>query len=616
MDKVQLRRMTCMSPPSARPNLQIIPNLALLALARPLTHAAGHTYAAIWPHVNRPVAPSPPPGSAARLSRELVLVRDDGQLLFDLLPDPGPPRRSDAQAAAPLDCYLPRHPPLPDDRLWSGAGVQRYLDGYRPDPAAVFASLVAVMEQFVDFTGSLGPPDLMAEFFATYILTTWLSPAFPFLGLLWLTGDNGSGKSRLLALLARLAHLGLFLPVPPPSSALRALASLGATLAVDDADFLGPRANRGQWALTARYALLLAGRQRGALLPVTLDPPGRLVGLRHTRQLDVSGPRLFASVHPPHPSIARYFVVVPLVRTAQATLAAADPDDPAAWPAGLTLAGLVDELWALALSHLRHLPPHLPLAAQAAASPSQPIPLLGSSIQPWHALLATAGWLSTVGVPGLLERLLGLAQAYHQSRPAAQTADVTVLVLRALFACVSHAYSQLIDRVAAAALSAYDHVHGAFDDNRFDADTNDADTNDDDTADDAYDAKKQNAARLFERRAAREAWTLAYITNPDRAAPPLPTSFAVTSADILDAMRELAADLDPEPSLDSLTPNLIGRILRQLRLVPHRSANTRLWIITPATLARLARAYGLPLPNFLAAHFPAAPAPSSTTPPP
>jgi hypothetical protein len=442
--------------------VELLPDPLLPVLARPLSIVGDHTYAAIWPYVRRRGAPRP-------IGRELIFVRDDGHLVIGSAEDSAPPE---------LLLPLPARPPLPEDRLWSGAGLQRYLDGSRPDPADVFRRLVAVLNQFVDFTGSLAEPALMAEFFATYILTTWFSPAFSILGLLWITGDHGAGKSRLLSLLARLAHLGLFLPVPPPPAALRALAGLGASLAVDDANFLGHQSPAFNWSSPSRHSLLLAGRQRGALVTVTQVGPGVAHGARHTRQLDVSGPRIFAAVHQPQPAIAGYFLVVPLVRTAAVALAAADPADPAAWPAGMSPRDLVDDLWALALSRLRDLPPHLPLAAQAAAAPAPQLPftpavaatpLLGASLQPWHALLAVASWLSASGpgtaVPGLLNRLLGLAQAYHAHRPAFETSDFTILILRALFECVSAQYSAL----ASAALATF-----------ADDDNDDNDDNDDD----------------------------------------------------------------------------------------------------------------------------------------
>src|SRR5205814_1652762 len=136
-------------------------------------------YVAIWPYVNRSLAGvrRARRSTANPVARELILVRDDGQLLIapslaaNASPrDPTQHRRVGAPQP-PSEWFLPSRPPFPADRLWSGAGVQRYLDGHRPDPAAVFNSLVAVLKQFVDFTGSLGPPALMAEFFATYVLT-------------------------------------------------------------------------------------------------------------------------------------------------------------------------------------------------------------------------------------------------------------------------------------------------------------------------------------------------------------------------------------------------------------------------------------------------------------
>jgi hypothetical protein len=84
---------------------------------------------------------------------------------------------------------------------------------------------------------------------------------------------------------------------------------------------------------------------------------------------------------------------------------------------------------------------------------------------------------------------------------------------------------------------------------------------------------------------------------------------------VLDAMLRLAADLDPDLPLDSLTPNLVGRLLRQLRLQPHRTASLRAWACNTVGLARLARAYGVPIPPYLARPFAAAEPPISTSSP-
>jgi hypothetical protein len=220
-------------------------------------------------------------------------------------------------------------------------------------------------------------------------------------------------------------------------------------------------------------------------------------------------------------------------------------------------------------------------------------------------------------VPGLLDRLLGLARAYYANRPAPETADLTVLALRGLFECVSTIYHELFQHDLAASVAEYNRAGGTV--GKDEDETNDDDTGSDtNDADDANDAKTQKAVRNIERRIARADWDTAHSSDSDPTAPQIPAfppSFTFTSAMVLDAMRRLAADLDPDLPLDSLTPNLVGRILRQLRLKPHRTASLRVWACTTVGLARLARAYGVPIPSDLAQHFaPAQPSPSTSSP--
>src|SRR5262249_23002375 len=119
---------------------------------------------------------------------------------------------------------------------WSGAGVKRYLAGHRPDPAEVFARVVRVIDQFVDFRRSLAPQQTMCELVACYVLATWLLDAFDVVGYLWPNGDKGAGKTNFLHVVCELAYLGQVLLAGGSYAALRDLADYGATLAFDDAE--------------------------------------------------------------------------------------------------------------------------------------------------------------------------------------------------------------------------------------------------------------------------------------------------------------------------------------------------------------------------------------------
>jgi hypothetical protein len=118
---------------------------------------------------------------------------------------------------------------------------------------------------------------------------------------------------------------------------------------------------------------------------------------------------------------------------------------------------------------------------------------------------------------------------------------------------------------------------------------------------------------------ARSDWGLSdsLVSSQSAAAypPPLPRIFTFTAAQVLDALGRLAADQDWDIPRSSLTPNVIGRLLGQLRLQSHRTAQLRTWSLTAVGLARLARAYAVPIPPQLAGHF-AAPAPLAPSHPP
>src|SRR5690606_5130303 len=75
--------------------------------------------------------------------------------------------------------------------------------------------------------------------------------------------------------------------------------------------------------------------------------------------------------------------------------------------------------------------------------------LTGRNLEPWRALLATAGWLSSGGVrmtrdecgarselvtrnSTLVTRMMALSVAYQKERPNVEAADLTALVIRAL----------------------------------------------------------------------------------------------------------------------------------------------------------------------------------------
>src|SRR5262249_7970639 len=112
------------------------------------------------------------------------------------------------------------------NRAWTGAGVQRYLDGERPPPAEVFRQVVGVVGRFMDFNRSFAPPEVVVELMSGFVLASYLLDAFDVAPFLWPTGDKGSGKSNLLYTTTEMAYLGLVVLAGGPARTPAGLAGL------------------------------------------------------------------------------------------------------------------------------------------------------------------------------------------------------------------------------------------------------------------------------------------------------------------------------------------------------------------------------------------------------
>jgi hypothetical protein len=383
-------------------------------IRRPLAMIDGRSYAAIWPYVKVTRTEAlDKQGNVVRLpqpevttEQRLFIVRDDGVVFGDGGHKPF--------ADLGLDIQLPEIPVK--EKLWAASSVKAYRAGTRPAPAALFRQVVSVVDRFIDFDRSLGSQQTMCELVACYILATWFLDAFTVIGYLWPNGEKGSGKTQLLTVIAELAYLGHMILAGGSYASLRDLADYGATLCFDDAEHVMDL-KRGD---PDKRALLLAGNRRGSTIPVKEPVNGRAWRTRHVQTFC---PRLFSAIRLPDPVLASRTIIVPLIRTADPEKANADPLDYRLWP--LPREQLVNDLWALALSHMADLPKYDATVADTAT-------LLGRNLEPWRAILAVAHWLTDCGVTALANRIDALAQAYQQERRNLDEHDLMPLVIQAL----------------------------------------------------------------------------------------------------------------------------------------------------------------------------------------
>lgn len=401
-----------------------------LAIRKPLTLINGHAYSATWVNVRRTVWAEK--GKDGKLiehrspviteSRVLCIVRDDGVIFSDT-------DLSKFGNWQPLD-KLGLTVSLPTEgdpsKVWSGAGVKQYLGGARPEPVDAFHRVVDVVNRFIDFELSLADQATMTEFIACYVLVSYLLDAFDVVGYLWPNGQGGSGKTTLIQLIAELGYLGLLILVGGSYASLRDLSDYGAVLCFDDAEVIAGGKHNQDKLDPDKRALLLAGNRRGSTVPLKELTPQRTWRLRY---VSTFCPRTFSAIQMPDPILASRTIIVPLIRTIDTSKANIVPVNYPAWPHDRNQ--LIDDLWALGLVYLPELPRHTIAAKEAAR-------LSGRALEPWHAILGVAHWLTERGVPGLYQRIENLSVTYQRERADLETFNPALYALRALVDLASH----------------------------------------------------------------------------------------------------------------------------------------------------------------------------------
>jgi hypothetical protein len=258
---------------------------------------------------------------------------------------------------------------------------------------------------------------------ACYIMATWFLDAFKVIGFMWPNGERGSGKTQLLSLIAELGYLGQLILAGGSFASLRDMADYGATLCFDDAENLSdPKRTDPD-----KRTLLLAGNRRGNTVPVKEPAPDRTW---RTRYVNTFCARAFSAIRLPDQVLASRTIIVPLIRTPDRHRANADPLEYSLWPHDRRM--LIDSLWSLALGHLAELPKYESQINERAT-------LTGRNLEPWRALLAVAAWIEDAGVIGLYARMEKLSVDYQSERGEMESADPTILVIRALCRCAINA---------------------------------------------------------------------------------------------------------------------------------------------------------------------------------
>ena len=300
-----------------------------------------------------------------------------------------------------------RDPPtaLGSASRWSYAHVREYLGNETPDPVEAYLSVEYLLNKYVDFREE-GTSDVLA----LWIIGSYLYPLFEAYPYLALTGPKGSGKTKTLDLIARLAFNGRVSSNMSPASLFRVVQATRGMLGIDEAEQL----SNPRHPATADLRLLLnAGYKRGS-------PAIRCEGDDHrVVEFEVYGPKVIASIRGLEDVLESRCILIHMLRTtgARGNLILSEEGEDWAWAR--------HRLYCFALQHFAAVRQHYLASTGTESLSNRPAEL-------WRPLLAIAACLEDLGATELLEKARSVA--LHKTEEANESGldDWRVALLLAL----------------------------------------------------------------------------------------------------------------------------------------------------------------------------------------
>lgn len=271
---------------------------------------------------------------------------------------------------------------LPVGRLsltrWSWSHVQAYLKGDSPSPVEVFQRTRQLLEEYVDFRDE-GTSDVLA----LWVMGTYLYPLFEAFPYIAIQGPKGSGKTKTLTLLEKMAFNARLASSLSPAALFRVVQATRGVLCVDEAERLSD--SRDPVASDLRL-LLNAGYKRGS-------PAMRCEGDDyHVAEFEVYGPKVIASIRGLEDVLESRCIRINMLRTTG--------------PKGNRVVSEIGEDWAEARHRLYCFAlQHFPGIREAYLRGDSANGLNNRQGELWRPLLALAAYLEEQGATGLLQRI-------------------------------------------------------------------------------------------------------------------------------------------------------------------------------------------------------------------
>ncbi len=197
-----------------------------------------------------------------------------------------------------------RDPPtaLGNVTRWEYSDIQAYLKGDTPDPVEVYLETERLLDKYLDFREK-GTSDVLV----LWAMGTYLYPLFEAFPYVALQGPKGSGKTKTLDVVAKLAFNARISSSMSSASLFRVVQATRGMLGIDEAERLS--SSKDPAAADLRL-LLNAGYKRGS-------PAIRCEGDDHrVVEFEVYGPKMIASIRGLEDVLESRCILISMLRTA------------------------------------------------------------------------------------------------------------------------------------------------------------------------------------------------------------------------------------------------------------------------------------------------------------
>ena len=141
-------------------------------------------------------------------------------------------------------------------RRWSHGSIESFLNDpqYSVDPKGLFTAIRKSFVHYMDFLD-----DCLYSFFACFVISTYFYPIFPAIGIVFLNGLSGTGKTKIIQVIDQLAFNSVNSGNISDASVFRLIQGSRGTLCLDESEKLSDPRESAQL-----INLLLSGVGKGA----------------------------------------------------------------------------------------------------------------------------------------------------------------------------------------------------------------------------------------------------------------------------------------------------------------------------------------------------------------